>query len=203
MLFGEFSLPPGRTATTPDRLGKLRTWSVLGDDGSLWWAAGSLSSKWNEKYSEGPRKLHMIDALITSASRCFVHLVQGLNLRPLLAGDPCWLSGTGLAATGSARPACCFVHRDGAHPKQIRRCSPLSVVVEVMTGEENGRHPRMADPPHRSSGSCRERKDGRGPRDTDASAYSRSENPWWQCPLLAVARLVYARGDTARDGDDD
>ncbi len=32
--------------------------------------------------------LQMIDALITSASLCFVHLVQGLDLRPLLSGDP-------------------------------------------------------------------------------------------------------------------
>jgi hypothetical protein len=32
--------------------------------------------------------LQMIDALITSASLCFVHLVRGLDLMPLLFGDP-------------------------------------------------------------------------------------------------------------------
>jgi len=32
--------------------------------------------------------LQMIDALITSAPLCFVHLIQGLNLRSLLAADP-------------------------------------------------------------------------------------------------------------------
>lgn len=32
--------------------------------------------------------LQMVDALITSASLCFLHLVQGLNLKALLAGDP-------------------------------------------------------------------------------------------------------------------
>lgn len=30
----------------------------------------------------------MLDALITTASRCFVGLVQGLKLQPLLTSDP-------------------------------------------------------------------------------------------------------------------
>jgi hypothetical protein len=32
--------------------------------------------------------LQMIDALITSASLCFIHLVHGLDLKPLLSGNP-------------------------------------------------------------------------------------------------------------------